>query len=229
MTYKLLQMTANSKSSLSTVMYSMTLLFMCHAASATQILLQESPSASRPSTKVVVPFKTSLRLSDNWNTGDTSVPKVTVTFINSSPHRLEFSLSSPLSSFVVEYKAAKASITPDTNWTTLKSYYQASPDVYPPSKPAATQTYSVLCEVPANSRGNTEYNVFGFPMAKEGYYRITAITRVSNVSELDGPAASPVVINTFTLDLRSNPIIVQRTPKGFVQVLPTTGKQPSAK
>lgn len=174
----------------------------------------------------VMHYGLSLSLGENWNITSTGLPRTTVTFVNLSSHTVAFFLTSALSHFTVEYKAVKGDVTSSTGWQMLRSNHQLSPDIASPGSPAATETFNILFKLAPKEKDKTEYSLDEFPMSAAGLYRITAFTKVPKVSELDGPVSSPTVIRTFTLDLRSNSIIVRRTATGFAEV-PAAANKPT--
>ena len=201
-------------------------MFACHVANATP------PATRKPNPifdKPASPYSLTLSLSDNWNITPTGLPRTTVTFVNSGSYTLTFFLTSALSSITVEYKKAKDDLASSTGWKVLKPNHQLSPAVASPEKPTASSTFDVLMNFSPKQEDKTEYDLDNFSMSAEGFYRILAFTKLSSVSELDGPVASPTVVRTFTLDIHSNSIIIQRTSKGFVEVSQMSGKQPPAK
>lgn len=177
------------------------------------------------------PYSLSLSLGQGWNLTSTGLPKTTVTFKNSSPHTVAFFLTSAFSHFTVEYKVVKDEAASRTGWQMLRPIHQTSPSNASPGKPAAadTETFDILFRFAPKQENKTEYEVSDFPMSAAGLYRITAFTKVPNVSELDGPASLPTVVRTFTLDIHSNSIIIRRTATGFVEVPAPTNKQALAK
>lgn len=180
-------------------------------------------------TQSVTPYSLSLSLGKGWNITSTGLPKTTVTFANSSSHTLAFFLTSALSHFTVEYKATKDDVTSSTGWQMLRSSRQPSPDTAAPGNPADTETFDILMKFAPKQEDKTKYEVSGFPMSEAGLYRITAFTKISKASELDGPESSPTVVRTFILELRSSSVIVRRTASGFVKVPLSANKQASAK
>jgi len=69
-----------------------------------------------------------------------------------------------------------------------------------------------------------QQHLVGFDLSPEGFYRITGFMEIPNATEYDGSASSPTAIRTFTLSLRSNPVIIRRTSNGFVRVDAITNK-----
>lgn len=182
---------------------------------------------SRPApVQSATPYSLSLSLGENWNVTSTGLPKTTVAFVNSSSHTLAFFLTSAFSQFTVEYKMAKGDVTSNAGWQMLRSSRQLPPSNASSGNPAATETFDILFKIAPKQEDKTVYALDDFPMSKVGLYRITAFTKVPNVSELDGPASSPSVVRTFTLDIRSNSVIVRRTVAGFAEV-PTAASKPA--
>ena len=78
-------------------------------------------------------------------------------------------------------------------------------------------------------RYEDDYDQVGLDLSAEGFYRITAVTRVADAKELNGLAGSFTEVRKFDLDLRSNSIVIRHTAAGFVPVDVTTTKQASSK
>lgn len=206
--------------------------FTTYTANATPSLMKNSGSVpAQPAT----PYSLSLSLTEGWNITSTGLPRATVTFANSSSHTVAFFLTSAFSQFTVEYKSvkddkeAKDDAASRTGWQMLRPIHKTFPSNTSPGKPVDTDTFNILMKLIPKQKDKTDYEVSGFPMSEVGFYRITAFTKIPNVSELDGPASSPTIVRTFTLDLRSNSIIVRRTGTGFVEVPPAASKQVPSK
>lgn len=208
---------------ISAAISSATLLLVVHAAG--QPSLQTEGSTLTAQAKLSFPYRINLSLNRNWNANYTGLPMTTVAFVNATPHTLVFALTSPFAEFAVEYKTAQAGLTSDTGWKMLRSDAESSPKTNDAGRIKASQNHVIIGRISPLSQESDQYNLVGFPMSAEGFYRITAITSIPDVRETDGPPDAPVIVRTFTLNLRSNSVIVQRTPKGFVEVSPTMGKK----
>lgn len=180
----------------------------------------------KPVSTSAKPYSITLSLGENWNITSTGLPKATVTFVNLGSHTLAIFLTSTLSNFTVEYKVTKDSATSSTAWQTLRPNHQLSFNIASPGKSTDTATRNILLNLVPKQEYKYVYALDDFPMSKVGLYRITAFTKIPNVSELDGPASLSTVVRTFTLDLRSNSIIVRRTATGFAEV-PAVANKPA--
>lgn len=74
-------------------------------------------------------------------------------------------------------------------------------------------------------RYEDDYDQVGLDLSAEGFYRITAVTRVSNAKELNGLAGSFTEVREFDLDLRSNSIVIRHAATGFASVNLTANKR----
>ncbi len=175
--------------------------------------------------KAAVPYRLVLSLGKYWNTSYTGFPKVTVTFVNPGPYTLTFVLPSPYPGFTIEYKAATADPASNTGWQKLESGLEPPPPVRKHGKVVETENHVIIAKVEPQKKdgppaiGN-EYDLVGHPMAAEGFYRITAVTKILSADELVGPADAQTEVRRFDLTLHSNSIVVRRTASGFTAVSP---------
>ena len=133
-------------------------------------------------------------------------------------------------SFKIEYKPAESDPNQQLGWKQMMP--QSSPQPNNTSQDTDVTAVSGSVQriyVMSGKEENFPPIMPNLPMSNLGFYRVVAVLTVPEASEYNGAVSPSTKIRNFSLVVRSNSIIVQRTPKGFVEVPPTAGKQPSAK
>ena len=133
--------------------------------------------------------------------GKTGFPELTVTLENAGRHPVQFFINSHNPCLVVEYKAAGSPFSP-TGWQRLKSNAELRRK---PGEPGDTETFDILITVAPRKEYSRPLRLNGFPVAADGYYRLTAETGIPDAGKLT---------------LHSNSIVVRRTASGFAAVSP---------
>ena len=218
-------MRTSSRAITSVVVFVVGLLNVCQTTNADTPVIQGHKPPHAILAEPTTPYKLKLSLEDNWNFNPMGSPRVTVTLASSSHHTLAFFLTSALSNLTVEYQPAKDNTVNNTSWRMLKSSREVPSDTASPHQRPSSLAFNILMKLSPGQEDKTDYDLGEFPMSPEGFYRITAFTKLSNVSEQDGPESSPVLVRSFELNLRSNSIVVRRTATGFAQVPAAAEKQ----
>ncbi len=190
---------------------------------STALLLLLPLAACAAPAKPAAAYSLKLSLGKDWNTSYTHLPVLTETFINSGPYTLMFAEPVSFPQFVVEYKPITGDPKAEAGWQGLSSL--EPPPARKHGRVVDGATWTLIARISPLTNGGpapygNKYDLVGFPMAADGFHRITAVAKIPEARELTGSANALTEARRSDLNLCSNSIIIRRTASGFTVISP---------
>lgn len=213
---------------LSTITLSVALLVPRCSAYPMEVLFQNHPIALKPSK---MPYRIMLSLNSNPSNPDRDIPPVTVSLVNPTQHTLIFRWTSSRDVvFNVEYKAMADKLNGSSGWKQLIPKTSSASNTHSqtdaPSNGVISHgsDYSIVEEILPGQQFDGLTIPLDFSLSKPGFYRITAVMKISHAAEFDGATVPSTLVLSSNLDLHSLPLIIRRDKDGFTQVDKVTSK-----